>query len=186
MADLEHIIEGCIRMDRKAQKMLYDKYAATFLGICVRYASHRAEAEDVLQDAFVKVFLNIRQYNRTGSFEGWMKRIIINTAISNYRANLKHYYHLDIDDIKKSEVDENTIETAEFSKEELLKVINSLPDGFRLIFNLYAIEGYKHKEIAEILDIDIGTSKSQYSRAKALIQKKLAELSKTKLQLEHE
>lgn len=185
MLELEQIIEGCVRMDRKAQKMLYDKYASSFLGICMRYASNRAEAEDVLQDGFVKIFLNIKQYNGTGSFEGWMKRVLVNTAISNYRANLKHYYHLDVDEIKRTEIDESTIETSEFSRDDLFKIINSLPDGFKMIFNLYAIEGYKHKEIAEMLNIDIGTSKSQYSRAKVLIQKKLAETSKEKVHKEH-
>ncbi|MBI4944794.1 MAG: RNA polymerase sigma factor [Bacteroidetes bacterium] len=181
MFDIEQIIEGCARMDRKAQKKLYDKYASVLLGMCVRYANNRAEAEDVLQDGFVKIFFNIKQYNGTGSFEGWMKRIIINTAISNYRANLKHYYHMDVEDIKKTEIDETSIDTSEFSREELLKIISNLPEGFRVVFNLYAVEGYKHKEIAEMLGIDIGTSKSQYSRAKALIQKKLYELSKLKV-----
>ncbi len=185
MPELDKIIEGCIRMDRKAQKMLYDKYASSFLGICMRYANNRAEAEDVLQDGFVKIYLNIKQYNGSGSFEGWMKRVLVNTAISNYRANLKHYYHQDIDEIKKSEIDETTIETSEFSRDDLMKIISSLPTGFRIVFNMYAIEGYKHKEIADELGIDIGTSKSQYSRAKTLLQKKLAELGKEKLQHEH-
>lgn len=175
-----------MQMDRKAQKLLYDKYSSLFLGICMRYANSRDEAEDILQDGFVKIFMNIKQYRGEGSFEGWMKRVLINTAISNYRSNLKYYYHADIDEIKKTEIDESSVDNSEFSKEELLKVINSLPEGFKIVFNLYAIEGYKHKEIGEMLDIDIGTSKSQYSRAKALIQKKLLDLAKEKVKAVNE
>lgn len=178
---MEELIERCGRFDKLAQKKLYDKFAPRMFGLCLRYASSRAEAEDILQDGFVKIFMNIRQYNGSGSFDGWMKRVIINTAISNYRQNLKHYYHLDIDEIKKTEVDESTVLTPEYTHEELLSVINELPPGFRLVFNMYAIEGYKHKEISEMLSIDIGTSKSQFSRAKVLIQKKLEELAKTRV-----
>ena len=172
----EQIIEGCLKNDRKAQKMLYDRYASLFLGICLRYAQSRSEAEDVLQDGFVKIFFRIKQYKGQGSFEGWMKRIIVNTAISNYRSNLKHYYKQDIQELPDYSLKMN-IPDCDFTRDELLSIVQNLPTGYRMVFNLYAIEGYKHKEIARMLDIDITTSKSQYSRAKKIIQKKLETLS---------
>jgi RNA polymerase sigma-70 factor (ECF subfamily) len=173
------IIEGCIKQNRKAQKMLYDRYSSRFLGICMRYAKNRQEAEDILQEAFIKIFDNISQYNHSGSFEGWMRRIIVNTAISNYRKNLKHYYHLDVNDFIEFEQTE-LIDETEFTLEEMLSAIQSLAPGYRIIFNLYAIEGYSHKEIANMLGVDIATSKSQYSRARRIIQKKLLEMKKIK------
>ncbi|MCX7861893.1 MAG: RNA polymerase sigma factor [Bacteroidales bacterium] len=173
MYNEKEIIEGCKKQNRKAQKMLYERYSSKFLGICMRYAKDRQEAEDILQDAFLKIFERIDQFNYSGAFEGWMRRIIVNTAISNYRKNLKHYHHYDIDEIKEYEEDINT-EELEFTLEEMLKVIQSLSPGYRMVFNLYAIEGYAHKEIAEMLGIDIATSKSQYSRARKIIQYRLS------------
>ncbi|GAB4281305.1 MAG: sigma-70 family RNA polymerase sigma factor [Marinilabiliales bacterium] len=175
----EQIIEGCRKNDRKAQKVLYDRYASLFLGICLRYAQSRQEAEDILQDGFVKIFFRIKQFKGQGSFEGWMKRIIINTAISNYRSNLKHYYKQDIQEVPDSSHNIN-VPDCDFTKEELLEVIQELSPGYRIVFNLFAIEGYKHKEIAKMLNIDITTSKSQYSRAKKILQKKLQLISAEK------
>jgi len=163
--------------DAKAQKQLYDRYAPLMLGICMRYARDRAGAEDILQDGFLKIFTCIDQFSGSGSFEGWMKRIVINTAITHYHQNLKHQYHESVEDISDTVEDESS-GSSSFTREELLKTINELPDGYRIVFNLYAIEGYKHKEIAEILNIDINTSKSQFSRAKKQIQMKLEKLGK--------
>jgi len=177
MLDDEQIIRGCCKKNKKAQKMLYDKYASVMLGICIRYAQNRAEAEDILQEGFVKVFLNIKQYMGKGSFEGWMRQIMVNTALTNYRNNLKHYYHNDVTEIAESKIDDVSYD-GEFTQEELLQIINELPEGYRMVFNLYAVEGYKHKEIAEMLDIDESTSKSQFSRGKKLIQQKLEVLKK--------
>lgn len=181
MYNEEHIIARCKKNCKIAQKELYDKYAAILLGIAMRYVYDKAEAEDILQEAFLKIFLNIKQFAGTGSFEGWMKRILVNTAIGNYRKNLKHYHHQDIIDINESEAMDFVIYDVEFTKEELYLVIRNLPDGYRMVFNLYAIEGYKHKEIAGMLNIDVTTSKSQFSRARKLIQKKLLELSKERI-----
>lgn len=178
MPDDEQIIRGCCKKDKKAQKMLYNKYASTMLGICMRYAQNRSEAEDILQEGFVKIFLNINQYLGKGSFEGWMRQIMVNTALTNYRNNLKHYYHNDVTEIAESRIDDDVSYDGEFTQEELLKIINDLPEGYRVVFNLYAVEGYKHKEIAEMLSIDESTSKSQFSRGKKLIQQKLEELKK--------
>ncbi|GAB4449921.1 MAG: RNA polymerase sigma factor [Bacteroidales bacterium] len=179
MYNEKEIIEGCKKQNRKAQKMLYDRFSSKFLGVCMRYAKDKPEAEDILQEGFLKIFERIEQYNFSGAFEGWMRRIIVNTAISNYRKNLKHYNHSNIDDVYEFEQEINTSEV-EFSMEEMLYVIQSLSPGYRMVFNLFAIEGYPHKEIAEMLGIDIATSKSQYSRARKIVQYRLLQLRSTK------
>jgi len=176
----QEIIQSCIRKDTKAQKFLYEKYSAMLLGVCLRYSRSRRDAEDILQEGFLKIFINIRSYSGRGSFEGWMKRIIINSSITYYHQNLKYKHHSDITEINESEILEKELETSEFSQEELLNVINQLSDGYRMVFNMFAIEGYKHKEIAAMLKIDINTSKSQFSRARKIIQQKLLELKKIK------
>lgn len=181
MMDLDYIIDGCLKRDRKTQKELYNRYAPLFYSICLRYAKDRAEADDMLQEGFLKIFTKIEQFSRENSFEGWMKRIIVNTSITHYKQNLKHYYQDDITEIKETESAHFDNYDADFTKEELLGVIQSLSEGYKMVFNLYVIEGFKHKEIAEMLGIDVATSKSQFHRAKKLIQKKLAELSKVKL-----
>lgn len=180
--DEKELIEQCKKNNAKAQKILYDKYSGLMLGICVRYSKNINDAEDILQEGFLKIYFNIKDFAGIGSFEGWMKKVFINTAITHYHKNLKHQYHQDINEINESSIENKTEEydTSLFSKDELLKIINSLSDGYRIIFNLYAIEGYKHKEIAEILEIDINTSKSQYSRAKKILQKKVTELNQIK------
>ncbi len=181
MPELDEIIARCKRMEKKAQRKLYDRYSPLFLGIALRYGQSKQDAEDILQKAFIKILTKINQYNEEGSFEGWMKRVLINTAISHYRQSQKHDFHKDIDNVSESNLKDFNIDSDnEFTQEELLKTINRLPSGFRMVFNLYAIEGFKHKEIAEMLEITIGTSKSQYSRARSLLQEKLIELKKEK------
>jgi RNA polymerase sigma factor (sigma-70 family) len=175
MQNLEKIIEGCKKMQRKPQKALYDMYSPILYGMALRYASHASEAEDMLQEAFISIFQNIRQYKGTGSFEGWMKRILINASIGYIRKYKKQQFD-EFDGIREVKIKDFEFGDVDFSNEELLKAINSLPEGFRLIFNLYAIEGYKHREIADILGINIGTSKSQYSRARAVLKSKLIKL----------
>ncbi len=173
----EQIIKQCIRKNRKAQQALYDRYGKILLGVCYRYADCIEEAEDLLQEGLIKVYLNIGKYTGAGSFISWLKAIMINTAITHYHRTKKFRFHLDIDDVKESVVEGTVTEMTEYTREELLGVIRSLPVGYRMIFNMYAIEGYKHKEIAEMLGIDVNTSKSQYSRAKRLIRQKLEQLS---------
>ncbi len=179
MTDIKQIIADCKKFDKKAQKMLYNKYASLMLGICMRYAKDKQEAEDILQEGFLKVFSKIEQYNKDKSFDAWIRRIMINTSITNYRKNLKRYYQEEIEDYKNYKYlpDNN----ADFTKDELLNAIRSLPRGYQMVFNLYAIEGYKHKEIAKMLDITETTSKSQYHRARILLQTKLAEMTKEKI-----
>jgi len=173
----EELIKRCIEKDRKAQKALYDRYANILLGICNRYAADISEAEDILQDGFVKIFLHLREYSGLGSFFNWMRRIMINTAITYYYRNVKRRYHQDIESLRETSVAEWTY-LSDFTRDELLQVIQSLPPGYRMIFNLYAVERYKHREIAELLGIDVNTSKSQYSRAKKLLRYKLEKLSR--------
>jgi RNA polymerase sigma factor (sigma-70 family) len=176
----QQIIEGCTRHDRKSQQVLYDKYSRLLFGICLRYAIDRAEAEDILQDSFLKIFFNIKDYTGTGSFIGWLRKIAVNTAITHYHKNLKYRYHIEIEEYVSVETGVNSFEEDYFNSEELFKVLNELPTGYRMVFNLYAVDGYKHKEIAEILGIDTNTSKSQYSRAKAVIRANLEKLGKLK------
>jgi len=189
MLDDNQIIRGCKRHKRSAQEALYKKYAPILKGICLRYTSNIADAEDLLQDGFIKILSKIRQFSGTGSFEGWLKRIMVNTAISHFR---KMKYHLNLDDINQTyladdddkEQDQinikNQIINSEISREELLDLVNSLPNGFRMVFNMYVIEDYSHKEIAKALSISKSTSKSQLSRARKLMQKLLVEKLKTK------
>ena len=179
----KEIVERLKRGDRKAQKFIFDRYSSLFLGVAIRYAGSKEAAEDILQEAFLKIFTNIKSFKGTGSFEGWMRRIVINTAIIHYHKETKHKFHKDFDEIQEIDIEGDVsyeIDNAEFTMEELLEVIKSLPKGYRTIFNLYAIEGYKHKEIAKMLGIDESTSKSQYHRAKKLLQKKLNALKKMK------
>ncbi|MCX6327649.1 MAG: RNA polymerase sigma factor [Bacteroidia bacterium] len=176
----QQIIEGCAKHDRKAQQLLYDKYSRFLLGVCMRYAQDKAEAEDILQDSFLKIFFNIKDFSGTGSFTGWLRKVAVNTAITHYHKNLKYRYHVEIEEYVSVETGVNSFEEDFFTSDELSKVLNELPTGYRMVFNLYAVEGYKHKEIAEILGIDTNTSKSQYSRAKAVIRDKLEKLGKLK------
>ena len=180
MVDDLQIIEGCAKHDRNAQKKLYDKYSRFLLGICMRYADDKAEAEDILQDSFLKIFFNIKEYTGSGSFAGWLRKITVNTAITHYHKNLKHRYHIEIDEYISVETGTSSFEEDFFTSEDLFKVLNELPAGYRMVFNLYAVEGYKHREIAEILGIDTNTSKSQYSRARAVLREKLEQLGRLK------
>ena len=174
------IIELCAKHDRKAQQVLYDKYSRLLLGVCLRYATDKAEAEDILQDSFLKIFYNIKDFTGSGSFIGWLRKVAVNTAITHYHKNLKYRYHVDIEEYVTIESGVMSFEEDFFTSDELYKVLNELPTGYRMVFNLYAVEGYKHKEIAEMLGIDTNTSKSQYSRAKVVIRDKLEKLGRLK------
>jgi RNA polymerase sigma factor (sigma-70 family) len=177
----QQIIEGCAKHDRKAQKVLYEKYSGFLLGVCLRYSVDKTEAEDILQESFLKIFFNINEFSGTGSFIGWLRKIAVNTAITHYHKNLKHRYMLDIDEYVSVETGTEGFEEDFYTAEELYRVLNELPAGYRMVFNLYAVEGYKHKEIAEMLGIDTNTSKSQYSRARSAIRDKLEKLGKLKV-----
>ena len=173
MFNEEEIISRCLKNERKAQKILYEKYSPVLLGIAVRFAGNRAEAEDILQEAFVKIFLNLNTYRGSSSLTAWMGKIVTNTAITLYHRNKKHNKHFDLAEMSDKINVGCDISELEFTKEEMLSAITDLSPGYRMVFNLYALEGYKHKEIAEQLNIDVNTSKSQYSRAKKIIQCRL-------------
>ncbi len=168
----QELIEKCLANDPFAQELLYRRYASKMYGICLRYVRQKEDASDILQDAFVRVFTNLKHYRGEGSFEGWIRRIMVNTAINHYKANIRYSRDLSLDDARPAgHIDNEAL--SRISTEELLKVIQQLPDGFRMVFNLFVIEGYDHKEIAGMLGITESTSKSQLHRAKAALQKKL-------------
>lgn len=168
------ILEGCLKHDKRSQKLLFEKYSGMLMGICIRYATDVPEAEDILQESLLKVYLNIGDYSGEGSFIGWMRRIVINTAITHYHRNLKHKHYVEIEEVFTGETGDESIPDTQYTAEELQRVMDLLPPGYKMIFNLYAIEGYKHREIADMLDIDVNTSKSQYSRARSFLRNKLA------------
>ncbi len=170
MLDDKKLIKGCLKNNPIAQKELYNRFASKMYGICLRYTKDDMEAKDVMQDAFVKVFNNLIYFKYEGSLESWVKKIIINTAINSYRKNVTNYNSLEIDKVDVTE-DNNII--SDISTQELLSIIKELPKGFRMIINLYAIEGYNHREIGEMLNISENTSKSQLSRARLIIQEKI-------------
>ena len=162
------LIDGCIRGDRQCQKALFERYAGVMLTVCRRYTRHHMEAEDILQDALVKVFRNIDRFKFEGSFEGWIRRIVVNTALKNYQKSSFQKEQIGLESYQ-----EGVMEPEAFSKlqeEELLKIIATLPDGYRIVFNLYVIEGFSHKEIAEQLNIKESTSRSQLVKARRMLQ----------------
>lgn len=168
--DDKALAEACANGDYRAQKKLYNLYAPQMMGICMRYSAGIADAEDVLQEGFIKVYEHLTSYHGAGALGGWMRRIMINTALQRYREN-KNVRMVRLEDsaVHKMEVSDDALQS--MSADELLIMIQQLPVGFRTVFNLYAIEGYKHHEIAEMLEITEGTSKSQYSRSRALLRK---------------
>lgn len=174
----EELIHGCIREDGACQKELFNRYASQLLGICNRYARNAADAEDILQDGFVKVFKKIHQFKSEGSFEGWMRRIMVNTALKKY--SLRRF-EKEVVGYEVKDKDEHQLEAPAYnhlSEKDLLALINNLPDGYRIIFNLYVIEGYQHEEIAVMLKIQPGTSRSQLVKARAMLQKQIIQLQK--------
>jgi RNA polymerase sigma-70 factor (ECF subfamily) len=181
MTDLRDIILGCQKGKRSAQDKLYTQYSRMLFGVCLRYTNTREEAEDVMQEGFVKIYNHIKSYSMEGSFEAWMRRIMINTAITGYRKNKKHMYQQDINEPANMEYFKTPDDTADFNREELMGAIEKLPPGYKIVFNMYVIEGYKHKEIADELGININTSKSQLSRAKQHLQNYLNEISEVKV-----
>jgi RNA polymerase sigma factor (sigma-70 family) len=170
----KELIEHCLENDPKAQELLYKRYSRRMYGVCLRFARNTLEADDILQEGFIKVFSFLKDFRNDGSLEGWIRRTIVNTAINYYNS-------------KQNEWKETTIEKAELyqsmaedtldkiSTNDLLNLIHQLPEGYRLVFNLYIIEGYNHQEIAEMLNISESTSKSQLSRARMALQQRLTQ-----------
>ena len=171
----EILVKKCIEGDNRAQKKLFDLFAPKLFGVCLRYMKDHDLAQDTLQDGFVKIFTKLSDYNGKGSFEGWMRRITVNTCLDQLRKDQKLKMNTPIDDVSFLVKDNHWIEE-ELTAKDLLKLVESLPDGYRVVFNMFAIEGYSHKEIAEQLNISENTSKSQFSRAKSHLRRKLIEL----------
>ena len=172
----DELIEGCLRGERRYQKALYEKYASRMLGVCMRYAEHKEEAEDMLQEGFIKVFQSISTYEKRGSFEGWIRRVMVFTSINIYKSRLRNYKEEQMSEYFDEPVNERVIDN--LSAKEIVGLIQQLPDGYRIIFNLFAVEGYSHKEIAEQLGIAVGTSKSQFARARGYLQQLLLKQNK--------
>ena len=178
----DSILEGCIAGKRSSQSMLYKKCASTMLGVCMRYASNRDEAEDIVQEGFIKVFQRITSFRREGSFEGWIKRIMINQALNHYRKSRRLPYHSMIEEIDETEIlDLEEPEPLDpVPAETLLGMIQKLPEGYRMVFNLYVFEDYSHKEIAESLNVSESTSKTQLLKARRMLRKQIIEFKQIK------
>jgi RNA polymerase sigma-70 factor (ECF subfamily) len=172
----DKLLERCRAGDQQAFAELYRLYAPKMLGVCMRYAKSTDEAEDMLQEGFVRLFQNINSYENRGSFEGWVRRIIVNTAINYYKTQIKYNTteHFDAYNKDLSETKDEPLAVSDVSQQTLLKMITELPKGYNMVFNLYVLDGYTHKEIAEILDISENTTKSQLSKARKLLQKKIS------------
>lgn len=170
------LIEGCMKQEAKCQKLLFERYAPKMIGVCKRYARHKMEAEDMVQDGFIKVFKYLKSYKGNGSFEGWIRKIMINTALKHCaKSSFKK------ETIGVTNYPESPYDPVVFSKlgiDELYQLIAELPTGYRTIFNLYVIDGYSHQEIAAMLNIGESTSRSQLVKARRILQGKVVELSK--------
>jgi RNA polymerase sigma factor (sigma-70 family) len=177
MLENKDLIEACVKGDRQAQQDLYDLFSKRMYMVCLRYTKSQQEAEDVLQDSFIKVFKNLKGYRGESRFGYWIKRIVVNTALNSQRKKLYMYPMVDIDDVKNDFDQSKSL--SNFQMEDLLNMIRELPTGCQTVFNLFAIEGYSHKEIADMLKVSEGTSKSQFSRARKLLKEKIAEEDKT-------
>ncbi|MEP0986976.1 RNA polymerase sigma factor [Ekhidna sp.] len=174
----EKLIKGCQKGKREFQQMLYDKYCDGMFLVALRYSKAQQEAEDILQEAFIKVFKNIKKFRKDSSLAYWIKRIVVNTALNHQRSKLYLYPMVDVTELDDWSERESIV--SDLGYEELLSLIRELPTGCQVIFNLFAIEGFKHHEIAEKLKISEGTSKSQYSRAKSLLAEKVLQRDKIK------
>ena len=172
----QEMIDGCKKGSRQAQKLLYDHFSGKMFALCCRYVKDKMEAEDVLVTAFTKILDRIGQYKGDGSFEGWIRRIMVNESLSYLRKNKNMYLETDIE-AADQEPDYERLDS-QLEAQDLLKLIAELPAGYKIVFNLFAIDGYSHKEIGEQLGINENTSKSQLSRARSLLQKQLLQLNR--------
>jgi RNA polymerase sigma factor (sigma-70 family) len=177
----EELIQGCIKGKDAFQYELYKRYSPKMFGVCLRYCASREEAEDVLQDGFIKVFKKIDSFRFTGSFEGWIRRIMVHTAIRNKYITLRAHEVNTLEGVEHPALDEKV--TSKLMMMDLMKIVNELPQGYKIVFNLFAVEGYSHKEIAEMLEIQEATSRSQYLRARQFLREKLDKLQKDEFRI---
>jgi len=169
------LLTKCLENDRKAQNELYMKYAPKLFGTCLRYSKNNTDAEDILQEGFIKIFKYLKDFRNEGHFEGWMRKIMVTTALNFYKRKSLLNKEVDPDFVNAPSISVPDVISL-LSSEELLSMIQELPDGYRMVFNLNTIEGYSHKEIGEIMNISVNTSKSQLSRARNSLQKKINKL----------
>lgn len=165
----ELMLAGCLKNNAAAQEALYNRFSPRMLGVCYRFAKNREDAEDMLQEGFIKVFTQMHQYRNEGALEGWIRRIIVHTCINNLKKNKKFSDSVDIIHANSIHVKEEMIPSIMQAK-QVVECIRILPIGYRTVLNLYAIEGFSHKEIGSMLDIEESTSRSQYTRAKAMLE----------------
>lgn len=175
--NLNNLIKQCKKQDRKAQERLYHLFSGKFFTLCLKYSSNYEQAKDTLQEGFIKIYQNISQFKGKGTFEGWMTRIIINTALKEYQ---KKSIFLFVND-QEYEDPEVEIDEEEVPIDFLIQIIQELPDRYRLVFNLYAMDGYSHQEISELLKISVGTSKSNLSRARVKLKEKIESYHSNKM-----
>lgn len=173
--ELKQIIEGCQKNDRSAKEQLYKRFSAKMYGVCLRYTKDQTAAEDVLQDGFIKAFRNIKQFSFKGSFEGWLRRIMVNTAIERFRK--RNYLHNATEITEAYDLADDYSIMDNLSAKELVDLIRGLTPQYRTVFNLYVVEGYAHKEIAKMLNISEGTSKSNLARARKILQQQILQLN---------
>ncbi|MEO6356879.1 MAG: sigma-70 family RNA polymerase sigma factor [Ferruginibacter sp.] len=170
MPETQQLIQGCIKGNRYDQNRLYQLYASAMFSVCLRYSKNKEEAEEILQEGFMKVFTHLHQFNFEGSFEGWIRKIMVNCALQKYRSNARLHAVVDIE-TNQHEIAETENIMAQIGTKELLNMVQQLPPGYRLVFNMYVFEGMKHREIAEQLGISEGTSKSNLYDARVILQK---------------
>lgn len=169
LSDLE-LIRRCSEGESRAQELLYKRYFSFAMSVCIRYKRNQYEAMEIVNDSYMKVLGNIDEFDSSGSFRSWYGKILVNSAIDNYRRNAKHTSHLPISDLEETEEQEPTV-SAELSANEILSLFNRLPDNYRVTFNLYEIDGYSHEEIGKMLNISASTSRSNLARAKKMLRK---------------
>lgn len=173
MPDIINIIKGCLAGNRRDQELLYRRHASKLYAVCLQYSCNDEEARDILQEGFIKIFENLIHYKNEGSFEGWMRRIVVNTALERFRISHNLYRIDDIEHIPEPNANPENEDYAGLEAVDLLDIIRELPPKYKMVFNLFAIEGYSHKEISEMINISEGTSKSNLSRARNILQKKV-------------
>lgn len=167
------LVEGCQREDRRCQEVLYARYSRRMYAVCLRYARHQLEAQDLMQEGFIRVFDKLHGFRSEGSLEGWVRRIMVHTCINHYRKKAFRNERLGLDNVPEGSVEPLALER--LGQEELLTLVSGLPDGYRMVFNMYAIEGYDHAEIAELIGCGESTSRSQLAKARRMLQQRLGE-----------
>lgn len=175
----EHIVKQCLRNDKRAQKALFDLYAGKMMALCRRYARTQEEAEDFLQEGFIRLFKFLGTYDGKGSFDGWVRRIFVNTAIRHYHRHKKHNQNHEISHDLNGHERNDAI--SHLGEQELIALINRMPEGYRLVFNMYIVEGFSHREIGEMLSIGESTSRSQLAKARKWLQQKIRKTQKVVL-----